>query len=186
VPYFPLFIDLTGRLCVVAGGGQVAARKAAALADFGARVGVFDPEPSQEMRELAARGVTIHKRPCSPADLTGAAMVIAATNDKTANARIARAAAEAHIPVNAADDPRLCGFFFPAIVQRGNLVAGISTSGDCPRFAARLREKLDNEWPESFTQALEKLKAERARLKAECDSAEVLRRLDLIISQIIG
>jgi siroheme synthase-like protein len=187
MPYFPLFVNLTGRLCVVAGGGAVAARKARALIDFEARVTILDPEPREEILRLAGRGsVTLLRRSYTgPEDLAEAALVIAATDNPGLNKLIAQDARAAGTPVNAADDPQLCSFFFPALVRRGNLVAGISTSGDCPRLAARLRENLEAEWPSDLGETLEILKTERRRIKESADSAGTIRRLDLLISRFL-
>jgi siroheme synthase-like protein len=184
VPRFPLFINLEGRFCLVAGGGAAAARKVQALLDFGAALTVVDPVPSDKIRSLEQRGrLSIRERPYGgPAEIAGAALVIAATNDRELNARVARDARAAAIPVNVADDPTLCSFFFPALVRRGDLVAGISTSGACPRLAARLREALEESWPENLGAALERLTEKRRWFRASLDPAERIRRLDELIT----
>jgi siroheme synthase-like protein len=120
-----------------------------------------------------------------PEDIAGAALVIAATDKNDLNKLIARDARDAGIPVNVADAPDLCTFFFPALVRRGGVVAGISTSGGCPRLAARLRENLEAEWPSGLGEFLEILKTERRRIKETSDSAGTIRRLDLLISQFL-
>ncbi|MDR1626844.1 MAG: bifunctional precorrin-2 dehydrogenase/sirohydrochlorin ferrochelatase [Spirochaetia bacterium] len=192
MPFFPLFVDLAGKSCVVVGGGRVAARKARALADFGAFVTVVDGSPSREIAGLCAScpgggGVGLLRRAYGgPGDLAGAALVVAATDSRELNAGVARDARAAGIPVNAADSPDLCGFFFPALVRRGELVAGISTSGACPRLAARLRLRLEEDWPEDFAGFLEGLRGERGRLKEGCPPEEVMERLDGLISEFLG
>jgi siroheme synthase-like protein len=189
-PRFPLFVDLGGRLCVVVGGGRVAARKAGTLLDFGACVTLIDPRPGEELAGLARRfsggggpgGVTVLERSYKgPADIAASALVIAATDDRELNARVARDARSAGIPVNVSDNPALCGFFFPALVRRGELVAGISTSGGCPRLASRLRSRLEKDWPESLARTLARLRDERGRLKETVPPEEVPGRLDLLI-----
>jgi siroheme synthase-like protein len=188
VPYFPLFINLTGRFCLLAGGGEVAARKAQVLLDFGAALAVVDPAPSDVIRSLEQQGLlTIRERAYGgPGEIAGAALVIAATDNRELNRRIAGDAEAAGIPVNVCDDPELCGFFFPALVRRGDLVAGISTSGGCPALAARLRRQLDGLWSPGLGEALERLKAERPRLRASSEPAERLRRLDALITHLLG
>jgi siroheme synthase-like protein len=189
VPYFPLFINLAGRFCLLAGGGEVAARKAQVLLEFGAALAVVDPAPSEAIRSLEQQGLlSIRERAYGgPGEIAGAALVIAATDNREMNQRIAGDAKAAGIPVNVCDDPELCGFFFPALVKRGGLVAGISTSGGCPALAARLRRQLDGLWPPGLGEVLERLKAERLRLRASAsDPAERLRRLDALITRLLG
>jgi siroheme synthase-like protein len=183
----------------------VAFRKARALIDFGARIRALAPEASQEFRSLARDGfVSLDSRAYGgPEDLAGAVLVIAATDRRELNARIARDAEAAGIPVNVADDPGLCTFFFPALVKRGELVAGISSSGSCPRLTARLREELEKSWPQSLGESLERLKEERRRIRepeaaevaaaaaagvlgARRDAAETISLLDPIISQLLA
>jgi siroheme synthase-like protein len=166
LPYFPLFIDLTGSPCVLIGGGHVAERRAKTLLEFGARTRVIAPEASAAILALARDGlISLEKREYAGSeDIGGAVLVITATNDRELNRRIARDAGEAGIPVNTADDPESCSFFFPALVRRGELVAGISTSGSCPGLAARLRKELEEMWPDDWGKALEALAAERRRL----------------------
>jgi siroheme synthase-like protein len=190
VPYFPLFINLEGLTCVIAGGGGVALRKAQVLLDFGASIRALDPRPSVAFTDLARnqgpRFSLICRTYQGPEDLSGAALALAASGDRALNRRFARDAAAAGIPVNAADDPGACGFFFPAIVRRGGLVAGISTSGLCPRFAARLREELERSWPASWDEALEKLAAERQNLRGSVSAAETVKALDERISGLLA
>ena len=188
MPYFPLFVDLAGKGCLVVGGGPVAARKARALLDYGARVTVLAPEPLAEIRALSqVPSVTLLERPYGgPADLSGAALALAATDNRALNAQVAADARTAGIPVNVADDPALCSFFFPALVRRGGLVAGISSSGACPRLSARLRERLERDWPADLADALETLREERRRLKTQGDAGAdtVIRELDRLIDRL--
>jgi siroheme synthase-like protein len=186
MPYFPLFVDLTGRPCLLVGGGPVAARKAESLLDYGPELTVLAPEPSAEILALSqTRRITLLERPYGgPADMAGAGLVLAATNNRDLNARVAEDARAAGIPVNVADDPSLCTFFFPALVRRGDLVAGISSSGACPRLTARLRERLDQDWPANLGDSLEALREERLRLKGEGNADVVIRELDRLISEL--
>jgi siroheme synthase-like protein len=158
-----------------------------ALAGFGARVIALAIKASEEVRSLSRQhSVTLEERPYGgPADLAGAALVISATDDRELNARIARDAKDAGIPVNIADDPELCTFFFPALVRRGDLVAGISTSGACPRLAARLRERLNEAWPPDLGKSLELLKEQRRRLRESDTAASIAGELDRLISEIL-
>jgi siroheme synthase-like protein len=187
MPHFPLFINLQDFPCLVAGGGAVGVRKIETLLEFGARVTVLDPRPSEALEELSRERLILLRRfYAGPEDLKGAKIVIAATGDREANHRVSRDAQARGIPVNVADDPEACTFFFPAIVRRGDLVAGISTSGVCPRFCARLRERLEKEWPPGWAEALKTLGAERRRLRAAEGAEKTLPLLDKMISRIFG
>jgi siroheme synthase-like protein len=186
--YFPLFINLEGKPCVVAGGGAVGARKAQTLLGFGARLTVIAPAAVEALQALALKGrLTLREAPYGgPGDLTGAFLVVAATDKKDLNKRIVRDALALGIHANAADDPEPGSFFFPALVRRGDLVAGISSSGACPRLAARLRMSLDKLWPADLGESLKTLKEERRRLRESLNPRELIRRLDLLIDRILG
>jgi siroheme synthase-like protein len=119
-----------------------------------------------------------------PEDLRGSALVIAATDKRDLNRRIALDAAAAGIPHNTADDPAHCSFFFPALVTRGDLVAGITTSGSCPGLAGRLRKELEGMWPEDWWKALEVLAAERQRLMQN-PSEQNQKVLELLIENFL-
>jgi siroheme synthase-like protein len=139
------------------------------MLDFEVSLTVIAPEPSGTIRALAREGfLTLETREYAGAeDLQKAGLVIAAANDRDLNRRVAADALKEGILVNAADDPRLCSFFFPALVRRGELVAGLSSSGACPGLTARLREELDNSWPSNLGERIETLKNERRRLRGE-------------------
>jgi siroheme synthase-like protein len=167
--YFPLFVDLTGVACTLVGGGSVAERRVRILLDFGVYLTVIAPEASETIRALAGDGLLdLKMREYAGAeDIREARLVIASAKDRELNRRVAADARKAGILVNTADDPELCGFFFPALVRRGELVAGITSSGSCPGLTARLRKELDESWPLDLEEALRTLKAERRRLRQE-------------------
>jgi siroheme synthase-like protein len=166
------------------GGGKVAARKTQVLLDFGALVTALDPDPCESMRTLSQKGaLTLRFRAYSgPGDLQVAALVIAATDRGELNRAVAQDARNGGILVNVVDDPEGCTFFFPALVRRGELVAGISTSGSCPRFSARLREQLDAILPPNLGAALELLRSERSRVPG----VERIERLDSVITPLLA
>ena len=142
----------------------MAERRTKTLLEFGAQLRLIAVEVSPALQALSRDGlVSLEKRPyAGPEDLRGAALVIAATDDRELNRRIADDAAG--LLFNTVDDPERCSFFFPALVRRGELVAGITTSGSCPGLAGRLRKELEEAWPEDWEKALEALAAERRRL----------------------
>lgn len=187
MPYFPLFINLENLPCTVIGGGGVAVRKIQTLLEFGARIIVFESEPLDILETLALeRKLTLIR--CSyagPEALKGTRLVIAASRDRELNHRVSDDAQAVGIPVNVADDPGACTFFFPAIVRRGNLVAGISSSGHCPRFVARIKDELDRQWPAGWGEALNYLAAERKRQREKAEkSSDLVPVLDELIIRL--
>ncbi len=120
---FPIVLDLSGRLVVVFGTGPLAEEKLRALGDAGARVRQISAEPK-------------------PSDLDGAFLAVSALIDPAANQRLFEAAERRGVLFNALDDPPRCRFYFPAVHRQGALVIALSTSGQCPALAVRLKETL--------------------------------------------
>ena len=159
--WFPFFIQLEGARGLLVGGGRVACRKAEKLLPFGARLTVVAPEICAELAGMA--GLTLCRRPFADSDLDPAPdFVIAAAGDRVLNRRIAALCKARRILVNVVDDPAGCGFYFPALVQRGRLTVGISTGGASPTAAAWLRRRLEAELPPGFARVLDRLAARRA------------------------
>jgi precorrin-2 dehydrogenase/sirohydrochlorin ferrochelatase len=131
---------LKDRPVLVAGAGKVALRKTKGLLEAGARVTVVAPECEEEFETLPVRMV---RRQFRASDLTGAALVFAATNDRLTNHRIGIAAKGKGMFANIADSAEECGFIVPSRVVRGGVQVAISTGGDNPRLSAELRKKLD-------------------------------------------
>lgn len=136
--YYPIFLDLQDQPCLVVGGGLIALRKVEGLLEAGARVRVVAPEilPMPEGIESIARVF-------EPSDLEGMRLVIAATDDRNVNAAVAQQARARGLFVNAVDDPIECSFILPALVRRGDLVLAISTGGQSPILARRIKEQLE-------------------------------------------
>ena len=146
--YFPAFLDLSGRPVLVVGGGAVAWRKVRLLADAGASVTVVAKHLSPEFADHADDvPVTVIRRGFTAGDVLGKAVAVAATDDGEVNRRVAEAGAAAGVPVNVVDDAELSSFVFPAIVQRGEVVVAISSSGAAPVLARRLRAKIEELLP---------------------------------------
>jgi precorrin-2 dehydrogenase/sirohydrochlorin ferrochelatase len=177
--YIPIFLDVTGRECVVVGGGEVAARKVESLLEAGARVRVVSPRLSPPLESLVARGSVTHlARDYQRGDIRGCVLVYAATDDPKLHNALAAEARVLGIPVNVVDVPGLCTFIAPAVLQRGALQIAISTGGASPAFAARLRRELEDQFGPDYARTLEVLRAARRRLHAdEIDPAERMRRL---------
>jgi len=142
--YLPVFLQLQGRPVLVVGGGRVAARKVDLLRRTGARVTVVAPELLDELRGLAAKGELQHiEAVFNPSHVTDAAAVVAATGLTEVNAAVSAAARQQRIPVNVVDDPAASTFIFPAIVDRSPILIAISSGGQAPVLARRIREQME-------------------------------------------
>lgn len=180
MPYFPMFINLKNKPVLIVGGGVVALRKLQKLTPYGAVPTVVAPHILPELAALP--GVKLCKRHFSVLDLRPhPMMVIAATDNKETNRRISVLCQKRRIPVNVADDPALCSFLFPALVQQGSFSAGISTGGASPAAAAYFKERLRELLPEGLDRLLFWLESLRPALKASIPEqhkrAAVFRRL---------
>ena len=158
-PLFPLLTDMEGRRAVIAGGGVVAARRAATLVKCGAAVTVVSPAFAPEFRELKC---SLLKKEWEPEDLEGAALAVAATDDGTVNAAVAAEAKARGIPVSVADNAAECSFFFPSLVTSGEVSASVSAGALSPALTRRLAERLRSVWGEW-------VKEERAALEDKND-----------------
>jgi precorrin-2 dehydrogenase/sirohydrochlorin ferrochelatase len=165
--YYPIALDLLEKRCLVVGGGEIAAGKLDALLAAGGRVTVVSPTVRPSIAALAAeRRLTLHQRPYQETDIAGAYLVIAATDDRAANAAVAADARAAGILVNAVDDIPNCDFFAVALVRRGDLQLAISTNGRSPAFARWMREQLDAAIPAEYADLLAVLGEVRDTIKA--------------------
>ncbi|MCX5647804.1 MAG: bifunctional precorrin-2 dehydrogenase/sirohydrochlorin ferrochelatase [Planctomycetota bacterium] len=172
---YPIVLNLFGRRALVVGGGEVALRKARALADAGARVRVVAPKLVAGFTEdgrFECLAVRYEKR-----HLEGALVAVAATDDEAVNRRIAEDARVAGVLVNVVDRPELCDFIVPAQVRRVDLLIAISPSGAAPSRARRLRERLEKEFGPEYATLLEVLREVREDLKQRNLAPEVRRRL---------
>ena len=173
--FFPFFIDLEGKNCVVAGGGMTAYRKTLALLEYGAVVHVIAPEVISlfyEKRTAVGEKLTISERKVEEADLEHAFVVIAATNDNMANRRISHYCKNHHILVNVVDEKEECSFYFPSLVKRGEIVIGITSGGNSPVFAKELRKDIDSLLPEYYGELAERLGDLREVVKQRVENAE--------------
>jgi precorrin-2 dehydrogenase/sirohydrochlorin ferrochelatase len=149
--YYPIFLDIRGKICVIVGGGEVAARKAERLLDCGAKVFIISPKLSPALAALKEKSLICHIAAAYSGDLIqGAALVIGATDDEKTNAKISSDARSKGIPVNIVDDPQKCDFILPSVVQRGDLAITIGTGGKSPALARHLREELEAKYGEEY------------------------------------
>ena len=147
--YLPAFHDIRGRLCLVVGGGEVAARKAGVLREAGARLRVVAPEIEPELAGLP--GVEAVVARFAPHHLEGAVLVVAATSDREVNRQVSELAGERNVPVNVVDDPELCSFIMPSILDRSPLMVAFSSGGGSPVLTRLLRGVLETVIPQNYS-----------------------------------
>ena len=163
--YLPLFLQLRSQSVVVVGGGRVAVRKVDLLRRSGARITVVAPELREELHKLAASGAIQHmdaKFAAEHLDREAAVLVIAATDHHDVNVAVSEAARARRIPVNVVDDPALSTFIFPAIVDRSPIIVAVSSGGEAPVLARRVRERIESLLPEKLG-ALARFMGERRK-----------------------
>ena len=166
--YFPFFMEIGQKPCLVVGGGVVALRKIEKLHPFGTEITVVSPAFCEELLEfLEVHGIRRICRPFLAEDIEGMAFVIGATDDEAVNAEIANLCRERNIPVNIVDDREKCSFFFPALVKRGEFVAGFTSGGGSPLAAQYIRRQVEEMLPQGFEQTIAQLSAVRKRVKRE-------------------
>lgn len=145
MPYFPVFLDLDNQKVIVVGGGEVAERKIKNLLVYGCRIYIISPHLTPYLTQLVAQG-EIHRisHDLLNKSMDDALMVIAATGDPEVNRQIASQAKDRGLLVNVVDQPRECSFIMPSIVKRGDLQIAISTGGNSPALAKKIREEMDS------------------------------------------
>jgi precorrin-2 dehydrogenase len=152
-PFYIACLKLTGRRCVVVGGGDIGLEKVEGLLASNARVVLVAPEAGAGLEALAAEGsIEWVRREYEPGDLEGTFIVIAATNDTDVNIRIFDDAERRAMLVNVVDVPPLCNFILPAIVRTGPLAIAISTAGASPALAKRIKRQIAEEFGEPYAQ----------------------------------
>jgi siroheme synthase-like protein len=143
-PYYPIFLNLQGKKCVVVGGGRVAFRKVTTLLNCGADITVISPKPHAEISKLFKnKAIRLVRRNYERGDLRRAALSIAATHVKEINRKVAEESKKNGTPVNVVDDAELSDFIIPSSFRRGDLSVAVSTSGMSPALAKKIRAKLE-------------------------------------------
>src|SRR5262249_17761772 len=170
---YPVNLIVAGRRCVVVGAGRIAARKIDALLAAGADVHVVAPRLGDQVRAWRDdQRVTVDERGFEPADLEGAWLAAAATDDRAVNRAVFDAGAERRVWVNSADDPDNCSFTLMSVIRRGDLVVSIGTGGRSPALAAWLKERITAELGPEYETLLELLSEERESMRADGRSTE--------------
>jgi precorrin-2 dehydrogenase/sirohydrochlorin ferrochelatase len=170
---FPMFMKLAGKSCLVVGAGKVGAPKIGGLIDTGARIQVVAIEAGSEVRKWAEAGkIELELRAFSESDLDGKFLAIAATAATSLNELIYREAQRRGVLCNVVDVPEYCDFFYPAVVRRGDLQIAISTAGQSPSLAQKIRQQLERQFGEGYAEWVRQLgETRRLILGSDLDRA---------------
>jgi precorrin-2 dehydrogenase/sirohydrochlorin ferrochelatase len=175
---FPMFLKLEGRRVLVVGAGAVAEGKIRGLLDSGASVQVIAPKAGWQIQKWAWEGVVDWKpRTFVPSDLDPVTLVIAATSSREVNSQVFTEAQTRKVLCNAVDDPENCDFYYPAVVNRGDLQIAISTNGRSPALAQRLRRELEAQFGPEYEEWVAELGEAREQLTAKKVPVEPRRQL---------
>lgn len=164
--HYPLMLDLTGRNCLVVGGGEVAARKVESLLEAGAMVTVISPDGLSIMSEWASQGlINWEKRRFTDEDeVSRYSLVVAATNHPEVNLSVYTAVTRVGGWINIVDRPDLCNFIVPSTVHRGKLVISISTSGASPGLAHKIKQQIEQAYGHEYEDYVDFLAEVRHRV----------------------
>lgn len=178
---FPMFMKLTGRQCLVVGAGKVGEPKISGLLETGARIRVVALDASPTVREWASAGkVELDLRPFRSEDLDGAFLAIVGTSSRTLNERVYDEAHKRGVLCNVVDVPDLCDFYYPSVVQRGDLQIAVSTAGQSPSLAQKIRQQLEKQFGPGYAAWVKELGETRKLILASDLDKE--RKLDLLHS----
>jgi precorrin-2 dehydrogenase/sirohydrochlorin ferrochelatase len=178
---FPMFVKLEGRQVLVVGAGRVGEEKIEGLLGTGARIRVVALDASSIVREWArARKIELELRAFSSDDLDGAFLAVVATSSRSLNERVYFEAHRRGVLCNVVDVPDLCDFFYPSVVRRGDLQIAVSTSGQSPSLAQKIRLQLEKQFGPGYAAWVSELGATRKLVLAS--DLEKERKLDLLHS----
>ncbi|MBW2639218.1 MAG: bifunctional precorrin-2 dehydrogenase/sirohydrochlorin ferrochelatase [Deltaproteobacteria bacterium] len=176
--YYPVNLDIRNRNCLVVGGGDVGTRKVMTLLDCGAMVVVVSPAVTEKIEELSNKGlIKLEGRGFKPTDLDQMFLVIGATDNPELNRQIHTEAERLGMLCNIADRPEVCNFILPAIVNRGDLIIAISTSGKSPAFAKKMRKDLEKKFGTEYAEFLTLMGGIRTKLLSEDHEPEAHKHL---------
>ena len=182
---FPMFLKLEGKQCLVVGAGKVGEPKIGGLLETGAHIRVVALDASAAVREWAREGkIDLELRAFSAEDLDGAFLAIVATNSRTLNERVYHEARRRGVLCNVVDVPDLCDFFYPSVVRRGDLQIAISTSGQSPSLAQKIRQQLEKQFGPAYAAWVAELgETRKLILASELDKERKLELLHSLASR---
>ncbi len=171
--FLPTFMNIRNRDCLLVGGGSVAARKASLIRAAGGNVVIVAPSVCEEIRSLVEQGdYTLIERHFEADDLDNKVIIIAATNDEEVNETVSRLAQARNLPVNVVDNPALCSFIMPSIIDRSPVQIAISTGGASPVLARMLRTQLEGTIPNAYGKLAALVESFREEAKAALPTVE--------------
>jgi precorrin-2 dehydrogenase/sirohydrochlorin ferrochelatase len=166
--FYPIFLRLKNKRCIVVGGGEVAERKAMSLLEHEADVEIVSAAVCPALAQLAAQGkVRYQSRRYRRGDLAESVLAIAATDDPAINSEVADEARERRIPVNVVDNPEMSDFIAPSLLRQGDLSVAISTAGKAPALSRKLRTEMETVYGRSYGLLVDVVAAVRQELKGE-------------------
>jgi uroporphyrin-III C-methyltransferase/precorrin-2 dehydrogenase/sirohydrochlorin ferrochelatase len=175
--FLPIFFDIDGKTCLVVGGGEVAARKVDHLLNANGQVRVIAPTLCSKLKSLYSEDkIEYKKAKFKPEFLENCSLVIAATNNLTVNQTVSTLAQAKRLPVNVVDNPALCNFIMPAVINRDPLQIAISTGGASPVLARLLRSRLESLIPSSYGRLANLARDYRDKVKARFPEMQQRRR----------
>lgn len=177
--YYPIFLALEGRPCLVVGGGAVATQKVRSLIRCGAKVTVVAPRLSAVGLKRWVKQGKIRWRAgrFGDSDMKGVELIIAATDEQPVNERACQLARQRGCWINVVDQPRLCSFIVPSVVRRGKLTLAISTGGVSPALAKWIRKDLEHRYGPQFRRLLNAMARERPKVLRRLPQARSRKRL---------
>lgn len=173
---YPIFVDLNDRPCLIVGGGDVAARKIRLQLSAGAKITIISPQLSSVIRNEMLDRVTYIQREFEDNDIEGYRLITAATDNASVNRRVSELAQARNVPVNVVDQPHLCSFITPAIIDRGAVTIAVSTGGGAPVMARNLRGKVEAIIPENYKHLAQAMQDNRALAKSVLPDEDDRRR----------
>jgi precorrin-2 dehydrogenase/sirohydrochlorin ferrochelatase len=184
--YYPIMLDISGKKCIIAGGGNVAYRKAVSLLRYNAEITVISPDLCSKFEEIGNKIAWIPEN-FKPEDIKDAFLVFAATDDIQTNKMIQEEATRQKIPVNIANIPELCDFIVPSVFEQGDLTISVSTNGKSPMLAKKIKQELQERYNSGYAEFLAilgTLRQESAR-EISCQSAREALYNDITGSNIL-
>ena len=177
--YFPFMIDISGRKCLVVGGGKVAFHKIKILLRFGVKIFASAPLFSEEFQCLKKGDgqVTFLQREFADSDIDGMDFVVAATGEESVNLHISKLCRERGILINVVDNKEACSFLFPAMIEEKDLLVAVSSGGKSPASVSYLKKKIQEAIPDYYGEMTEKLGAFREEILRDVDAADKRRQI---------
>jgi precorrin-2 dehydrogenase/sirohydrochlorin ferrochelatase len=180
-------LNIENKLCLVVGGGKVAERKALTLLEYGAQVRLVAPAVTEKLAHLGRSGrITLVRDAYGAGYLEGVFLVIGATDDDAVNASVSSDCMSRGILVNVVDDPPRGNFYVPAVVRRGSLQIAVSTDGKSPLLARKIKERLEEDFPEGYADLVDLIGSLREKIiSAAEDAGQKEKRLSRLLEEDI-